>query len=83
MPECHTNGKDELWREILPGNTPDAIYSAPNLLTDGSIAENFIESTDGDAVWTTIGVSTNIIDASWQALNDAYVYGLLRASADP
>jgi len=26
----------------------------------------------------TIGVSTNIIDASWQALLDAYEYHLLR-----
>jgi len=24
-------------------------------------------------------VSTNIIEASWQALNDAYVFGLLRS----
>jgi len=30
-------------------------------------------------VWTTIGVSTNIIEASWMALTDALVFGLLRA----
>ena len=28
-------------------------------------------------VWTTIGVSENIIEASWQALYDSLVYGLL------
>src|SRR5690606_22892538 len=27
-----------------------------------------IESTDGNEVWTTIGVSTDIIEASWKAL---------------
>ena len=31
-------------------------------------------------IWTTIGVSTNIIEASWQALVDSLVYGLLHAS---
>ena len=29
------------------------------------------------ARWTTIGVSENIIEASWQALYDSLVYGLL------
>ncbi len=33
------------------------------------------------SVWTTIGVSENIIEASWQALFDSIVYGLLRAVA--
>ena len=31
------------------------------------------------AAWTTIGVSENIIEASWQALYDSIVYGLLHA----
>ena len=38
-----------------------------------------IDSTDGDRMWTTIGVSENIIEASWQALVDSVVYGLLHA----
>ena len=37
-----------------------------------------IESTDGRESWTTIGVSTDIINASWQALVDAIEYKLLR-----
>jgi 2-isopropylmalate synthase len=37
-----------------------------------------IESTDHHASWTTIGVSTDIIDASWRALVDAVEYKLLR-----
>ena len=36
-----------------------------------------IDSTDGERAWTTIGVSENIIEASWQALADSIVYGLL------
>jgi 2-isopropylmalate synthase len=31
-------------------------------------------------VWTTIGVSENIIEASWQALYDSVVYGLLHGT---
>jgi riboflavin biosynthesis pyrimidine reductase len=38
-----------------------------------------LDTTDGEESWTTIGVSENIIEASWQALADSIVYGLLRA----
>lgn len=37
-----------------------------------------IESTDGDAVWGTVGVSENIIEASWLALLDSVEYKLLK-----
>lgn len=37
-----------------------------------------IETSDGASSWGTVGVSTDIIEASWQALVDSYVYGLLR-----
>jgi len=37
-----------------------------------------IESTDHRDNWTTIGVSTDIIDASWQALVDSIEYKLVR-----
>jgi len=36
-----------------------------------------IDTTNGDRSWTTIGFSENIIEASWQALYDSLVYGLL------
>jgi len=36
-----------------------------------------IQSTDGTDVWTTIGVSQNIIHASWKALTDSIEYKLL------
>ena len=35
-----------------------------------------IEMTEGKKTWNTIGVSSNIIQASWDALRDAYIYGL-------
>ena len=37
-----------------------------------------IESTDGERVWTSVGVSTDLIEASWQALADSVEYKLLR-----
>jgi len=44
----------------------------------GAVTRVLIDTTDGDGVWTTIGVSENIIEASWQALFDSIVYGLVR-----
>ncbi len=37
-----------------------------------------IESTDGESVWTTVGVSTDIIEASWIALVDSIEFKLLK-----
>jgi len=37
-----------------------------------------IESRDKDNIWGTVGVSENIIEASWQALLDSVVYKLLQ-----
>lgn len=37
-----------------------------------------IDTTDGERNWTTVGVGTNVIEASWEALSDAYFYGLIR-----
>ena len=46
----------------------------------GAITRVLLDSTDGAREWTTIGVSENIIEASWQALVDSLVYGLLHAA---
>jgi 2-isopropylmalate synthase len=48
----------------------------------GAVVRVLIDSTDGDRTWSTIGVSENVIEASWQALVDSLVYGLLHAD-DP
>jgi len=39
-----------------------------------------IESTDGRRVWATVGSSSNIIEASWQALADSLEYALLNGA---
>jgi 2-isopropylmalate synthase len=46
----------------------------------GAVTRVLLDSTDGEETWSTIGVSDNIIEASWQALCDSIVYGLLHAS---
>jgi len=46
----------------------------------GAVTRVLVDTTDGERTWTTIGVSENIIEASWQALYDSIVFGLLRAS---
>ena len=42
-----------------------------------SRARVLIETTDGQEIWGTVGVSDNIIEASWEALRDAVEYKLL------
>jgi 2-isopropylmalate synthase len=37
-----------------------------------------IENTDGEESWSTVGVSTNVIEASWIALSQAMEYGLTK-----
>ena len=48
----------------------------------GAVTRVLIDSTDGERTWSTIGVSENIIEASWEALSDSVVYGLLHRTAD-
>jgi len=47
----------------------------------GAITRVLLDSTDGHRDWSTIGVSENIIEASWQALVDSVVYGLLQSES--
>lgn len=39
-----------------------------------------IQSQDKDEIWNTVGVSENIIEASWEALVDSVEYKLLKSS---
>jgi 2-isopropylmalate synthase len=52
--------------------------------TDGTAAKTrvLIESTDGKALWGTVGVSGNIIEASWQALLDSVEYFLFERESN-
>ena len=43
-----------------------------------AIVRVLIESTDGENVWTTVGASPDIIEASWKALVDSMEYKLLK-----
>ncbi|MEV7470330.1 citramalate synthase [Streptomyces kronopolitis] len=52
-------------------------------LGTGSITRVLVSTGDGKAEWSTVGVAENVIAASWQALDDAYAYGLLRAGVEP
>lgn len=44
----------------------------------GAVTRVLLETTNGERAWTTIGVHENVIAASWQALDDAVHYGLVR-----
>ena len=46
----------------------------------GAITRVLIDATNGDRSWTTIGVSCNIIEASWRALEESLVFGLLHSA---
>jgi 2-isopropylmalate synthase len=42
-----------------------------------------VSTSDGNGEWSTVGIGDNVIAASWEALEDAYTYGLLRAGVEP
>ena len=43
----------------------------------GAVTRVLLDASDGERTWGSIGVSENIIEASWQALVDAIEYGML------
>ncbi|HZY59668.1 MAG TPA: citramalate synthase [Candidatus Binataceae bacterium] len=49
----------------------------------GARVRVLIESSDGKRRWGTVGVSNNVIEASWQALVDSVEYKLHRDRAKP
>ena len=48
-----------------------------------AVTRVLIDTSDGMRGWGTIGVSENIIEASWEALVDSIAFGLLKAGALP
>mgnify|MGYP001156835218 FL=1 len=85
------NAIDTALRSVLLKNYPEleglslVDYKVRVLDTEkgtGAITRVLIDSTNGEEIWTTIGVSENIIEASWQALVDSIVYGLLHSDND-
>ena len=45
----------------------------------GAVTRVLLDAADADGEWSTMGVSENIIESSWQALVDSIVYGLVRS----
>ncbi len=84
------NALDQALRRVLVGAYPQLasihltdyrVRILDGVADTDAVVRVLIDSTDGDLAWTTIGVSTNIIEASWQALTDALVWGLLHSKA--
>ena len=66
---------------ILDGEKVEPVSTPAKAGQDSGTASKIrvlIESTDGKETWGTVGVSTNIIEASLQALVDSLEYGLLK-----
>ena len=45
-----------------------------------AVTRVLIDFHDGERTWTTVGASSNIIEASWRALSDSQEYALLGAA---
>jgi 2-isopropylmalate synthase len=52
-------------------------------LATSAVTRVLIDTSNGADTWTTIGVSENIIEASYEALVDSVVYGLIHADPAP
>jgi len=85
------NALDRALRKVLPKYFPGKGLEHVKLLdykvrvltaVQGTAAQVrvLIESGDGKNKWGTVGVSENVIEASWQALVDSIEYKLLRSS---
>jgi 2-isopropylmalate synthase len=84
------NALDKALRKVLPGYFPGRGLENVRLIdykvrvltaAEGTAARVrvLIESGDGKNKWGTVGVSENVIEASWQALVDSIEYKLLRS----
>ena len=49
----------------------------------GAVTRVLLDASDGDDVWGSIGVSENVIEASWEALVDSLEYGMQIGRAAP
>ena len=47
----------------------------------GAVTRVLIDSANPERSWTTIGVSENVIEASWQALYDSIIYALVHPAS--
>jgi 2-isopropylmalate synthase len=75
---------DGALRKALPQAGKIQLHDYKVRILDGAagtaaVTRVLITAGDGDQTWSTVGASTNIIEASWLALADAVEYGLLVA----
>jgi 2-isopropylmalate synthase len=49
----------------------------------GAVTRVLLDASDGEQIWGSIGVSENIIEASWEALVDSLEYGMQVAGLEP
>lgn len=47
-----------------------------------SLVRVIVEATDGQNIWNTVGVSSDIIEASWRAISDSMEYKLSKDAVD-
>jgi len=47
----------------------------------GAVVRVLIDMSNGEREWTTVGISENILEASWEALVEGYEFGLLHPRA--
>lgn len=90
--EGPVNALDRALRKVLEQFYPTlkrvhlTDYKVRVLDTAGATASKvrvLIESTDGKESWSTIGVSKDIIEASWFALSDSIEYKLIADGIEP
>ena len=55
------------------------VLTVKGLAGTASKVRVLVESTDGTDIWGTVGVSTNVIEASYEALRDSLEYHLLKS----
>ncbi len=84
---CLDNALRAALKESYPGisQLKLAEYTCRSLNGNkGSAArvEVIVSMTDGKSKWSTIGIDTSVIDASWSALVEAYEYGLLHHKSE-
>lgn len=48
-----------------------------------AVTRVLIEMTDGQTSWSTVGVGPNLLEASWEALTDATIWGLRKQGVGP
>jgi 2-isopropylmalate synthase len=73
--------------EVYPALAAIALVDFKVRILDGrdatrAVTRVMLTSADHDGEWTTVGVSDDIVTASWEALADGVAYGLLRAGVN-